>query len=441
MTQHNGLAHTSKMIINQKMNHLNQVFQRNNVLNFLFSFSLALNLANYYYLDIVVTFLFICGIFSVLGLKGYKQKLDYFFFKPHIFNFLVLMFLASGIIGYVVSSPMGADQKNDILGLRWVLGFYAFYFAGKKAAEKNQLPTLNFYILILPIVFIIKNHWLQTAFKFFDPVVRLQGYYENPNHFALTLVLLWAYLIGQFAFPNASPDGKKTFDSLALRVVLFLLSAFLIATYSRTAWIAALASFFVATFYVKDKRFRTSSVAVAVAVSGTLLLAVNAFQIRDRLFYMFDFSATSAQNLRFLVWKVAWNIFSDHPFFGVGFSENARMFPAYYQKLGLSPDLVVGNSHNQYLEILSGSGIFGFFAYMGIFISGLTYFHNFLKRTESPSLKRTALSSILVIVALMVSSLTDTPFRLHECRNYLIVLLGYSFGFLNNFNYKNEING
>lgn len=422
----------------------------------LFSSSIALNLVNYYSLDGVFSFLFIIGAFygvrsvhptevtqSSHSLKAspnesprgkIKTFLTNFYFTQNALNYLIILFLTSGIIGYLTSSPLGPQQWEDILGLRWVLGFYAFYFAGKKLKEAGGNLALIPFLPLFPVIYILISHWHQSGGKLIVPDLRLQGFYQNPNHLALAIVLPWAFILGQIAIKETAKN--KSFhllgffaNSLTL-ILLFLISMMLLATYSRTAWTGALLSLIVSIFYVKSRKHSLYAFAAFSAIA--LCLVFNIFSLRTRLFYSFDVSSHSAQNLRIIAWKAAWHIFLDHPFFGVGFAENARLFPLYYAKLGFNPTDVIGNAHNQYLEILSGAGIFGFIGYIGIFIGGLFFFHRTFTESNSTSIKRTALSCILVIVALFGSSFTDTPFRLHECRNFLMILLGFSFGYLSN---------
>ncbi|MGZ3769116.1 MAG: O-antigen ligase family protein [Bdellovibrio sp.] len=386
------------------------------------SFCAALNLINFYWLDIFFVLIFLAGSWQVVRNRATSFTTE-FNFKLNIFNILVLIFLSSGILGYILSSPMGKEQWNDIVGLRWVLGFYAFYYLGRQfRIHKNKLSIFSFFPLIT-LLYILTKHWIFAGGKLANPNVRLQGFYQNPNHFALAVALLWAFIVGLTVIKDKS---KANFVLNLLTSVVIAIS--LIATYSRSAWAGAGFAFIAALYCVKSRKLYY--VGSGLAVTTALILLSNSFGLKDRLLYSFDMSSTSAQNLRTTVWKVAWQIFIDHPFFGVGFAENARLFPEYYAKLGFSSNDIVGNTHNQYLEILSGAGIFGLIAYLGIFVVALRYLQRKFKSADTIQGKQISLGAILTIVALIISSITDTPFRLHEARNYLMILLGFSFGYL-----------
>ncbi len=109
------------------------------------------------------------------------------------------------------------------------------------------------------------------------------------------------------------------------------------------------------------------------------------------------------------------------------------MYPEYYAKAGYGPEYIVGHAHNQFLEVMTGAGLLGLIGYLGVFISGFIFFHRRFKEVTETHKKQIALGALLAIVALFFTSMTDAPFRLHEVRNYVLMLLGFSFGFLNNF--------
>ena len=384
--------------------------------------ALAANLVNYYWLDSVFAVFIVMGLVW-WGLSKHVSLQDYFSFKKTPANIFFVLFIVSGILGYLMYSPMLAKQWEEISSLRWIFGFYGACFIGHfYFYNKGRLGFLPLPVLFV-LGWLIRRHYVQTEGRFFNIEMRFTGFYENTNHFALALALLWAYFLGL-----AFLENKKR---LALSVnILTLLVAFvtILATYSRSSWLALIGVFAVALWYVRQKRL--IYVACALAVTLAVGISLNLFGLKERLIYSLDTSSLNSQVSRMTVWKVAGQIFLDHPLFGVGFEENARKFPEYYNKMGFGTDFIVGHAHNQYLEVLSGAGLFGFIGYMGAFIVGLIYFHRRFKNAASQEEKQVALAAILLIVALTISSFTDAPFRLHEARNYVLLLLGFSYGYL-----------
>lgn len=74
---------------------------------------------------------------------------------------------------------------------------------------------------------------------------------------------------------------------------------------------------------------------------------------------------------RWDLWRIAWRVFLEHPFFGAG----AGQYNATFRELGLAPVhevITITHPHNLYLDMLYAHGIFGFLAGI-IFLGGFLY--------------------------------------------------------------------
>jgi O-antigen ligase len=102
-------------------------------------------------------------------------------------------------------------------------------------------------------------------------------------------------------------------------------------------------------------------------IGGSLLLflSISSPQFRDRIS-----SAVNIQHKhhdeRKLVWKANFEIFKDYPFFGIGFKNNTPHLSEYYERLGISQTTIKSHAHNQFLQILATTGIFGLLFYLAI---------------------------------------------------------------------------
>lgn len=395
--------------------------------NLIFCFSLALNLISYTTMDVIFAIFALLGIYDSFRRKEHKILED-FHLIPDKFNLLVAAFTVSCVLGYLLGSPMNIKQWEEVAALRWILGFYCCFYAGRRLQNTKGSINLSYPFLAAILVVILIRHKISGTGSFMSPSYRILGFYQNTNHLALAAVLPFSYILGFLAV--SKPKSRQFFFLFS---TLVLIAIILFATYSRGAWLAALISAIIACIYSRNKKL-TYFVGIIIAVIiGFYVL--NILEFRDRILYSFDMSAMSSQGQRLAVWKVNWAIFLDHPLFGVGLEESARLYPIYYQKLGLPTELVLGNAHNQFLQMLSGSGLFGLVSYLGMFGCGCIFFHKSFYSTNDTSKKGVSLAGLLVIVALFVSSLADSPFSLQEVRNYVLLLLGFSFGFL----YQNSL--
>ncbi|WP_226988107.1 O-antigen ligase family protein [Bdellovibrio bacteriovorus] len=382
--------------------------------------SLALNLFNFFWMDAVFAIVTIVAL--CFSEKSWNDIRSTFGFNNKFLLLCLGAYLGSGILGYFFNSPMQMHEWSKIASLRWIWGFFACFSVGHLLAVNSKKFNWSFSTLIVILAWIIYRQYNLTSGEFITPDHRLQGFYSNPNYFALALVLVWAMVLSFVLYSKDCPSRTSAI------LVLIMATIALIATYTRTSWIGMFCTLMVALFYTKNKK--------AIAISGITFalfaaaVVFNFFELKDRILYTFDFSGVNSQIARLTIWKVSWQVFLDHPLFGVGFENAAKLFPAYYVKLGHANQYVVGHAHNQFLDILAGAGIFGLAGYLGAFGGGLVFFYRSFRSTAELHKKQLSLGSILCIVALFACSWTETPFVQHEVRNFILILLGFSYGYL-----------
>lgn len=381
----------------------------------LFLGAFVANIINSAATDIFFVLLVLFAIFAVLRTKSIKP------FTPlNALNVLILIWVFANIVGYIfLSMPLTREQTEEILGLRWVISVYGCIYAGSKIKLNESWLSYTFIFLASLVAFAMLQHLNFDAHRFF-------GFYKNPNVFAMALLIPLAFVTGFVATPSANVQIK------ALNfIVLLILACALFFTYTRGAWIAAASAFFVAALINKNKKYIYASLIMALCC--IVMFYFNILNFADRLAYSFDLSSGSSQSLRLIVWKVSWQVFLDHPWFGVGFYESYRLFPQYYHQMGLQNNMILTHSHNQYLQVLVSSGIVGFLVYLIFFAITLRYFYRVFTRNRNNIQGKVALGAFLTIIVFMVSSLFDSPLMISEPRGFLILVLGGSYGFLRGF--------
>src|SRR5690606_16401129 len=80
-------------------------------------------------------------------------------------------------------------------------------------------------------------------------------------------------------------------------------------------------------------------------------------------------SITDTENasnaIRLMLWRTNWEIFRDNPLLGVGLHENSKFLQEYYLELGFTKYAhYVGHAHNNFLQVLAGTGVIGFFCFV-----------------------------------------------------------------------------
>jgi len=127
-----------------------------------------------------------------------------------------------------------------------------------------------------------------------------------------------------------------------------------IATESRGAWIGLLAA--VGVFLAIEHR-KMFGVFIVVAAASALALSQSQTEIGVKVANMLSGTLDHSSGMRWHLWQAYWQMWKEHPWFGVGLFQGDLIVPNYYHQLGIQEDFV-SNAHNVYLQWLAGAGIF-----------------------------------------------------------------------------------
>lgn len=339
---------------------------------------------------------------------------------------MIFTWILANALGYFNSRPMTSHDWNDLWSLRWVCIFFlSFYFSRQIPSDLLQKIDNFFlgYILFLVCLIVVE---LQRPATF--PLYgfeRLHGLYDHPNNFALALLTPWAFLLALVTVPSSEPNPlffRKNIFSL------FILTFVLVWTFTRSAWMGMTAALLLAVILFKNKKLLLTN--LALLGGSILLILLNVFNLKDRLLYSFDVSKGTSSSGRLAVWKVNWAIFQDYPIFGSGFFKNWTLAPTYYDKLGITGEEILHHAHNQFLQILVGSGIVGLIAYCGILAYGFLFFFTQYKEQNQPLYKKIAAAGLLILTSYIFGGLTESNLMFHEARDYTLLFLGVCGGLL-----------
>lgn len=192
------------------------------------------------------------------------------------------------------------------------------------------------------------------------PLWRTAGLFGHPMQYAYIagMHVCLPLAVGLLTYKRRNQLGWIFWGSVAAYV---LITMSLVTSFTRGAWIAMAISHLAVAWFVSPK-FAAALTGAGATVVAILFSTVEMF--RTRILTLFDTSYHSNSDRLFL-WKINWEMFKDYPIFGIGYQENERRAGEYAELLG-RPDAFTGHAHNNYLQMLSGTGITGFFAYMFI---------------------------------------------------------------------------
>ncbi|MBX4205027.1 MAG: O-antigen ligase family protein [Candidatus Doudnabacteria bacterium] len=275
-------------------------------------------------------------------------------------NWLILLFVAAGIISTLVS-----PDKRSALGIlkafivEPVMLFYAVRLTIKRAEDLTTPLNLLFIGAILVSLFGIFQYvtYIRLPLKFWgtgDEVERIVSFFDYPNALALYLGPLVSFFLAGFLFDEKILNRKN----LAAGLVVMLIALFL--TFSRGAWLGVALTATILVFL----KYPFKKVLAFVAILAILGLAVP--QIRSRLgLAAHDASSSARVNLML----AGYEKIQDSPILGNGLSG----FPTTLAKQHFQGE-ILNYPHNIFFNFWVEMGLLGLISFFGIiFVSAKRY--------------------------------------------------------------------
>jgi O-antigen ligase/tetratricopeptide (TPR) repeat protein len=206
--------------------------------------------------------------------------------------------------------------------------------------------------------------------------------------------------------------SKRLEDRIPLGLLLAVIIYLLITTEARSAWAGAAAGIFLLVFLnVRAVKTRWIVLGSLLAV-GILIFVTFPGMVQRRLFAVLEWSPTSSIARRPFFYKGAWNAFLASPLFGQGIGNFAVFLPKFRSPeywMAHSED-IVPHAHNEYLEILSETGLAGFLGFMTIVVLTIRAAGARLKQTE-PGDRIFVTGLLCAVAAILVDNLGSMNLR------------------------------
>jgi len=221
------------------------------------------------------------------------------------------------------------------------------------------------------------------TFKISEHLYRAYGSFEQPNPYGGYLGLIWpiaaGLLIGHISnlklLTRRAGLLRGVSHILPLVICVTLLVSALVASWSRGAWLGALAASVVVAAALPRRMWQgISSVAIVAAAllsADTMGLLPNAIRTRLTDFTqqvrVFDVRGAGINDANYAVlerlahWQAAGEMIRYHPWTGVGFSNYE---PVYSQYALMNWPIPLGHAHNYYLNVTAELGVPGLLAYL-----------------------------------------------------------------------------
>jgi O-antigen ligase len=265
--------------------------------------------------------------------------------------------------------------------------FFPLAFAGKSTPIHLLRDMAKTWYLLLPLILLIGWRRLlpdqkTTVFKtwfiffgilsavgvvqFFTGLPRAQANPQLPGYYHVVLLLghhlsvasIWIFPF--FAILDVLFDRdsiKKLKIPFPILLLFFGLGSFsLFFSYSRTLWVAMPVGLILWVWIKLPRKFATWGTVIAISL-GIILYQTPQFKYRMQ--------SQIGISQRTELWTANLEFLKARPMTGVGLGKNHELSLYYFQqKYPHQTDFFIGHAHNIYLEMISGLGLFGFFAWI-----------------------------------------------------------------------------
>lgn len=262
--------------------------------------------------------------------------------------------------------------------------------------------------------------------------------WHDPNYYALYLAMSAALTLSYIL------SAQK--DKLYLKICFILQIIGILATFSRTAFISlTLVILYLLNYYGKKKLALTTSMLVicsAIVIYSSALtiykkepfLASVVYRVADKNKLVEQ--PTLVMGHRYAAFRANWKMFLDHPFLGVGPFMAMYDFDKY-KPAGYNYPTAWLASHNQYLQLLSEKGAFGFILFLGFIFVLLKNMNSSLATKPEANFKAYLIGFKSAIFIYLISSFAlETSY---ELQFWVTAGLSMALCKLINYNSKNAI--
>jgi len=244
--------------------------------------------------------------------------------------------------------------------------------------EKSFKKVIKFFVVasVLNVIYSIAAYNGYDLFTWANPYDSVLGTFGNPNFIGAFMGMFATVLFVQLFSNLSSPRHLiLLLTSIALTIYVILLTNAL-----QGVLVAAFGFLFSLYFYLRSSsRFsRFSSIYLLAVLLGGLVVLLGIIQKGPLASVLYKPSVT----FRGEYWRTGINMWMDNPLFGVGIDSYGQYYRTYRSMSStVAPGMetTTDAAHNVYIDVLAGTGIFGFLGYVFLTIIILASALKFIK--------------------------------------------------------------
>lgn len=355
-------------------------------------------------------------LFTVYLMIQHRQ-----FFKKNGADWVIFAFLGFCVFGIVFQYGIGSEYLKMLKRFSWIASLYLAHMAFTYYLPKpKEALKLILYVSLIPSVYSIATVLAKTDFRYPDRWEgRAIGLVNSATYHAHASVVLAAFCIPLLLYV-ARKSSRIVQLSLVGSFALLFVSFYY--TYTR----GALLAFLIATF-IYVARFGIKKVLMFVAAIGALVGVIFALDPSYSNRLKSSLTQNRGDDNRIRLYQANWDIFVDHPLLGMGYDvykDPAKSVP-YTSHRGVAENLQDSHAHNQYVQILSSTGIIGFILFMSFYLYFLWENFKMLRRKDLNSDVMALIQACFYAqIAFVFLQFTDQTFEYSKIKFILIVVWG-----------------
>jgi len=349
---------------------------------------------------------------KILSLKSGISSSALFKLSGTLLNLPIYLFVLLGFLSVLVSPSISLSLKAFFSKLLKLVIFYFIIvdIVNSKKKAVVILATFLFSAIITAgdgIFQIIKGVDFIRRYPICGD--RITGPFGNPNNLAA-----WLTIVVPFSSSFLCFSGKNL--SLKIRSLISLLIVILIAclvlTYTRGAWIAIILSLILTGIIFKSKKL-----IIITILATALLFTFTTKSVKERTVSIITGSGSEA--VRTNLWQEAAIIIRDFPFLGCGLNTYSIVAPKYKitEGGGIYP-------HNSYLHMAAETGLLGLGAFLWIIIIVFRASLANIKKINNKFCNAILIGLLAGLFAFLAHSFVDTNFYSVQFRFLLWFVIG-----------------
>lgn len=335
------------------------------------------------------------------------------------FEAALIFWIFTVALSFALSPVEGTDWLSRLLGFKWAIVMYLLAWGLQQSGlsarvQKPAAALLAICSAYAIFVYILGRDPINPDYNLapWSGGHRTGGFLSNAMTFAHVYGVYFCLVAGVAIHALRKPSKELIW----ILVALALTGVALVLSFTRGVWLAL----FIATL-VMGFIYRPKIGAILGGLSAvTLAILIQIWPtLKERLS---QFSLGGDE--RSWIWAGHWKIFLDHPWTGVGYTENVRLIPEYYKQIGAPDGVIVSHAHNQYLQWLAGTGVIGLVAYLVFVLCFLRLSWKTYRALpdEEVWLKGLALGTIGAQICFLVGGLTEANFE-HSKMKYVMLIV------------------